>query len=81
LGIVRTERSRSVLMRGMTNLPALTSNTLKTKREAAHYLQIGSRTLDDWMKRKMVPFFKIGKVVRFKVSDLDASLEKFRVSN
>lgn len=68
-------------MRGIMNAQAPTSDTLKTKREAAHYLHIGPRTLDDWMKRKMVPFFKIGKVVRFRVSDLDATLEKkFRVA-
>jgi len=63
------------------NAQASTSDTLKTKREAAQYLHIGTRTLDDWMKRKMIPFFKIGKVVRFRVSDLDAALDKkFRVS-
>jgi excisionase family DNA binding protein len=63
------------------NAQAPISDTLKTKREAARYLHIGTRTLDDWMKRKMIPFFKIGKVVRFRVSDLDSTLDKkFRVA-
>jgi excisionase family DNA binding protein len=65
----------------MTNTLPQTGDPLKTKREAALYLNIGTRTLDDWMKRKMVPFFKIGKVVRFRVSDLEAALnKKFLVS-
>jgi excisionase family DNA binding protein len=62
------------------NSPASVREGLKDKREAALYLKIGVRTLDDWMARKTVPFFKIGRTVRFKVSDLDTALEKFRVA-
>ncbi len=51
------------------------------KRDAAAYLRIGVRTLDSYMQRRLIPFFRIGgKTVRFKRSDLDAALERFRVS-
>ena len=62
------------------NCTAPSSETLLTKREAALYLKIGVRTLDGWMQRKMLPFFRIGRVIRFRVGDLDAALNKqFRV--
>jgi excisionase family DNA binding protein len=50
------------------------------KRGAAAYLKIGVRTLDAYMARRIVPFFRLGeKTIRFKKSDLDKTLEKFRV--
>jgi excisionase family DNA binding protein len=60
------------------NHSASGSETLKTKRDAAHFLKIGTRTLDDWMKKRAIPFYKIGKLVRFRQVDLDQALEKFR---
>jgi excisionase family DNA binding protein len=51
------------------------------KRGAAAYLQVGVRTLDSYMSRRIIPFFRLGeKTIRFKKSDLDAALEKFRVT-
>ncbi len=33
------------------------------------------------MARRLVPFYRIGvKTIRFRVSDLDAAMEKFRVA-
>jgi excisionase family DNA binding protein len=64
----------------MTNLNAPASATLHTKREAALYFKIGARTLDDWMKKGKLPYVKIGKLVRFRQSDLDRTLEKFLIS-
>ena len=51
------------------------------KKGAAQYLGIGVRTLDSYMQRRLLPYFRIGgKTIRFKRSDLDVALEKFRVA-
>lgn len=47
---------------------------LMNKKEAAAYLTIAVRTLDDWRATKRVPCVTIGGIVRFRRSDLDAFL-------
>jgi excisionase family DNA binding protein len=42
-----------------------------TKRQAAAHLQISERTLCTWMSRRLVPYIRIGRCVRFRKSDLD----------
>jgi excisionase family DNA binding protein len=38
---------------------------LITKRELAKILRVSSRTIDNWLKRKILPHLKIGRLVRF----------------
>lgn len=53
---------------------------LLTKTEVAAYARCTTRCIDNWMKLGYLPYFKIGRTVRFKVSDVDAYLtEHFRV--
>jgi excisionase family DNA binding protein len=40
-----------------------------TKKELAEFFSVRPRTIENWMKAGRVPFWKIGKTVRF---DLDA---------
>jgi excisionase family DNA binding protein len=48
--------------------------------EASAYLNISQSTMNEWMARRIVPFFKISRAVRFRKSDLDAVLDsRFRV--
>ncbi len=50
-----------------------------SKRQAARYLGIAERTLTDWMRGHRVCYYKIGRTVRFRPSELDKSLaDKFR---
>jgi len=59
---------------------ALTQRLL-TKAEVAAYAQCTPRCVDNWMKRGFLPYFKIGRVVRFKLADVEASLDgHFRVA-
>lgn len=58
-------------------LPA--NGALLDKRGTALYLNIGERTVDDWMRKRRLPYLKIGKVVRFRRADLDKALERFRI--
>ena len=54
---------------------------LLTKAEVAAYAQCTTRCIDNWMRRGYLPYFKIGRTVRFKVADVDAYLSHhFRVA-
>ena len=44
------------------------------KRELARRTQMRPRTIDDWMKRGLVPYYKVGRSVRFKWSEIEACL-------
>ena len=51
---------------------AVTTRTdeILNKPETAERLKISTRTLDQWMRSKRVPFLKIGKTVRFRWKDV-----------
>ena len=52
-----------------------------TKREAAALIRIKARTLDDWMRRKIIPFSKLPRGgVRFQRTQLIDFIRKFEVS-
>jgi len=53
---------------------------LLRKRELAQQLGISKRTLDVWMAQGRVPFLKIGRSVRFRLSDVLEKLNAFRVN-
>ena len=56
-------------------LPPAMDEVLK-KAETARRLQISTRALDDWMRAGRVPFYKIGKTVRFRWADVLRHLER-----
>jgi excisionase family DNA binding protein len=58
-------------------LPRFESELL-TREEAAAYLGIAPQTLSiwKWAKRYDLPFVKIGRLVKYKRSDLDAFIER-----
>jgi hypothetical protein len=49
---------------------------LKEKEQAA-VLRVSTRTLRDWRQRKIVPFFKIGRVIFFDPERVQQALAKF----
>lgn len=49
-----------------------------TADELCQRLRIGRRTLDRWVARRRIPYEKIGRVLRFDIQAVDASLAKFR---
>ena len=54
---------------------------LLTKSEVAAYAHCTTRCIDNWMRRGYLPYFKIGRTVRFKVADVEAYLSNhFRVA-
>jgi excisionase family DNA binding protein len=52
-----------------------------TRKEAAHYLRVSVQTLNNWAgrKEKFIPYYKVGKESQYKISDLNAFIEKCRI--
>lgn len=48
---------------------------IRTKDEMAAELKITRRTLTVWMRRGLIPFYKIGRTVRFNIHSVRAHLE------
>ncbi len=58
-------------------------NTMKeslTKREVADLNRVSVRTIEGWMKRGYLPYFKIGGVVRFPVAQLESAMNRFLIN-
>ena len=53
---------------------------LLRKRELAPQLAISKRTLDVWMQKGRIPFLKVGRSVRFRLSDVLEKLNEYRVN-
>ena len=60
-----------------TQGPAATASTdeILEKPQTAERLKVSTRTLDEWMRAGRVPYFKIGKSVRFRWPDVLAHLQ------
>lgn len=56
------------------------SDNLLNKWELAAKLKVGKRTVDAWMKKRRLPFIKLGKTVRFHWPDVLAKLSEYRVN-
>ena len=52
---------------------------LLTEAEVCNYLRIRPRQLYTWRMEGLVPYFKIGKAVRFRKADIDAALATLRI--
>ena len=52
---------------------ALTSEILFKRKEAAKYLEVSESTLANWAvtKKFRLPYFRVGRGVRYKKTDLD----------
>jgi excisionase family DNA binding protein len=48
--------------------------------EATKLLPVSRRTLSNWQRRHVIPFYKIGRTVVFKRGDIESALERFRVA-
>lgn len=47
---------------------------LLTKQDVANYIGVTTRTLEIWMREGRIPFFRIGRSVRFSLEDVLAHL-------
>ncbi len=47
------------------------------KSDLAKHLSLSVRSIDNLIARRAVPFVRLGRSVRFKISDVDRALERF----
>ena len=52
---------------------------LMTEQELATHLKICRRQLYNWRMAGLIPYFKMGKAVRFRLADVVMALELMRV--
>ena len=48
--------------------------------ELAHRLGVSRRTVDQWKSQGVLPFTKIGRVIRFPLAEVETSLARFTVN-
>ncbi len=52
---------------------------LMTEQELARHLKICRRQLYNWRVVGLIPYFKLGKAVRFRVTDVATAIERMRI--
>ncbi len=68
----------------ITNFVSHTNQSkLMTNEEAAEYLGVASNSLAVWRttKRYTIPYVKVGRLVKYRIADLDAFLESRTVTH
>lgn len=68
----------------LTNFVSHTNQSkLLTNEEAADYLGVASNSLAVWRttKRYTIPYVKVGRLVKYRIVDLDAFLESRTVTH
>ena len=46
------------------------------KKEAAEHLKIGQSTLSNWIRKELIPYVRLGRSVRFKLSQVDEAMNR-----
>ena len=49
------------------------------KREIVRRYSVSERTIQEWMGKGMIPFYKPGYMVRFDPAECDSALNRFKV--
>ena len=63
-----------------SNIGAQTKRTLWKKGDVAKRCTISPRTVDNWMREGILPYLKIGKVIRFDPDAVDLAIARFKVN-
>ena len=53
----------------------------KTKVEIADQFTVTTRTVDEWMRRGLIPYWKIGRLCRFDLAAVTARLNEHNLRN
>ena len=66
---------------GMDTHPSSPRTELEliTEQELARHLKICRRQLYNWRVAGLIPYFKLGKAVRFRVTDVATAIERMRI--
>jgi excisionase family DNA binding protein len=74
----------SVVLRIMINTPTEQTpheppaSPWRIKAEMAQYYRCDIRTITNLMRRRILPFVKIGRLVRFNPAECDEAMQKFK---
>jgi excisionase family DNA binding protein len=49
-------------------------SSLMSEREVALYLKVSARTIVNWRQRGIIPFFRIGRTIRYSREQVDRAL-------
>jgi hypothetical protein len=52
---------------------------LMTEQELSNHLKVCRRQLYNWRMAGLIPYFKMGKAVRFKVADVALAIDRMRI--
>jgi hypothetical protein len=52
---------------------------LMTEQALARHLKVCRRQLYNWRVAGLIPYFKLGKAVRFRVADVTTAIERMRL--
>ena len=63
----------------MNQFSPRTEIELITEQELADHLKVCRRQLYNWRMAGLIPYFKMGKAVRFRVVDVAAAIERMRM--
>jgi excisionase family DNA binding protein len=61
-------------------VPAQLPEVHLCKKELAHLLNRGVRTIEAWMHDEQIPYYKTGKRVSFIYSEVEGAMRSWRVS-
>jgi hypothetical protein len=64
---------------GKANTDLLSSTHLVTKQELAVMYSVSTRTIENWMAIRIIPFFKVGRTVRFDPQRVAESVSAYEV--
>ncbi len=64
--MVRIDKSEAI--------PGVSPGPLISERDAALYLKVSARTIIDWRQRGLIPFFRIGRSIRYSREQIDRAL-------
>jgi len=51
-----------------------------TRQELAAFLGVSQRTIDSYIANRRIPYVKLGRLIRFRVTDVERALKRFTVS-
>ena len=55
------------------------TSALLTEKQVCTYLNVSKRNLYCWRMAGLIPYFKIGRAVRYRKVDVDAALERMKM--
>ena len=59
--------------------PADEANPMLTEKQVAAFLSITPRHLYSWRMAGFIPYYKIGRAIRFRKAEVDEALARMRV--